>query len=194
MDMYRVGLRLSSEDFTGIELPEIVPVFHRWIQRGVVEGPLVDVADYHHVHHGPGIVLVAFDANYAVNFCEGRFGLVWYRKRPSEVPLLDTLVAGARKAIRLCAELEGEPEFRERLRFGADKISVFSNDRLLAPNTASTEDKWRPILQGLARALWGASGVQLDRERNDPRERFSMALRSAGNPTLKDVLARLDGR
>lgn len=190
MMTYRVGIRICSEGATGIDLPEVIPVFHRWIQRGIVDGPLVDVADYSHVNRGPGIVLIAFDANYAIDILDGRLGLTWYRKRPSGLSLKDTLTDGARRLVALCVALEAEPEFCGRLKFRADTITLFSNDRLLAPNTVSTEEEWRPVLHALGQAMWGTTDVQLERLANDARERFSVVLRSAGPASLHDLFSR----
>ena len=52
---------------SGVELEEFIPVFHDWIQTQQLAELLIDVADYRHVPHGPGVVLVAHDAHYAMD-------------------------------------------------------------------------------------------------------------------------------
>ena len=40
-------------------------VFHAWIQKGAVEGLLLDVADYQHIQDGPGMILIGDQVDYA---------------------------------------------------------------------------------------------------------------------------------
>src|SRR5207302_8211566 len=54
-----------------------IEVFHRFIQQGLVEGLILDVADYRHVRHGPGVLLVGHDIDYGINHA----GLTVTRKR-----------------------------------------------------------------------------------------------------------------
>lgn len=62
--------RLSVE-FPAAGLPEdlepAISMFHRFIQRGQVEGLILDVADYRHVPTGPGVLLVGHDIDYGVS-------------------------------------------------------------------------------------------------------------------------------
>ena len=57
-----------------IDLLDFIPVFHRWIQTQALDDLLLDVADYSHVHHGPGILLVAHEGKYAVDETGGEGG------------------------------------------------------------------------------------------------------------------------
>lgn len=176
-------MEIVAEGPSRVGLREFVPILHRWIQRGVVEGPLVDVVDYSHVGCRPRVLLVAFDANYSLDLADGLLSFGWCRKRPNGLSLEETLIRGAKMLVALCAELEAEPELRDRVRFAGDVVRVVSNDRLLAPNRESTERLWRPSLQGLARSLWGECEVEIEAECADPRERFSVVLRSRERST-----------
>ena len=64
-----------------VELEHFVPVFHRWIRDRVLDDMVIDVADYAHVHHGPGIVLIGNAVDYFMDQGEGRLGLLYSRKR-----------------------------------------------------------------------------------------------------------------
>lgn len=59
-----VRFRLASPP---ADLSPAIDVFHRCIQRGLVEGLVLDVADYRHVPDGPGVLLVGHDVDYGVN-------------------------------------------------------------------------------------------------------------------------------
>jgi rhodanese-related sulfurtransferase len=78
------------------ELPDLggaIEAFHRFIQRGLVEGLILDVADYRHVPQGPGVLLVGHDVDYGV--AEDGFSVV--RKRSLE----DDAATQLRDALRL---------------------------------------------------------------------------------------------
>jgi len=98
-------------------IKDFIPVFHGWIQRQALPGHmLLDVHDYSHVHHGPGILLVAHEANLSIDEAEGRRGLVYIRKQPATLP---EIIEHARRAV----ELLGKPVIE-------DSFEVFVNDRL----------------------------------------------------------------
>ena len=48
------------------DLRPAIDVFHRFIQQGLVEGMVLDVADYRHVPDGPGVMLVGHDVDYSL--------------------------------------------------------------------------------------------------------------------------------
>lgn len=49
------------------DLEPALGLFHRFIQRRLVEGRLLDVADYRHVPNGPGVMLIGQDVDYGIN-------------------------------------------------------------------------------------------------------------------------------
>ena len=55
-------------------------MFHSWIQEQVGEGLLLDVADYRHVHEGPGVILIGYEGNYSVDNTDNRLGVRYNRK------------------------------------------------------------------------------------------------------------------
>ena len=79
MNPLRLSVRLAAT--TAIrDLEPAIDVFHRFIQQGLVEGLILDVADYRHVQHGPGVMLVGHDVDYGINHA----GLTVTRKRSSD--------------------------------------------------------------------------------------------------------------
>ena len=74
-----VNVKIFARE-AAINLADATPVFHRWIQERVCEEVLIDVADYRHVPDGPGVLLIAHEANYSLDMAEGRLGLLYNRK------------------------------------------------------------------------------------------------------------------
>ena len=56
-------------------------MLHGWIRHDVLGTLLVDVADYTHVHHGPGVILVAREELYSMDESDGRLGLLYEQLR-----------------------------------------------------------------------------------------------------------------
>src|SRR4051794_16534409 len=107
MDAHRISVKFFAQDGTSIADQAFVPVFHRWIQGKLVpDHLLVDVADYAHVHNGPGIALVSYEANFYTDRCEGRLGLMYQRKQPAAGDFRARLEQAARAALEACRRLE----------------------------------------------------------------------------------------
>ncbi len=49
-----INMKIFVKDPSAIHLADAVGVFHHWIRDSVCPELLIDVADYTHVHEGPG--------------------------------------------------------------------------------------------------------------------------------------------
>ena len=190
MQLDRVGIKVFCRDGGDLPLTAFIPVFHRWIQTGAVEGLLIDVADYSHMHGGPGVVLVADEGIYGIDETGSARGLVYYARRLGAQDLAGCLVLVARRVLHACALLEREPEFAGRLRFGTGELHVFANDRLLAPNHEETRHLFEPSLRALLARLYPAASCRLERE-PDPRERFALRVSGPDDAPVATLLERL---
>ena len=191
MDLHRIVVKFFAADPESVRLDEFIPVFHRWIQRHAVEGMLVDVADYGHLPKGPGVVLIAHEADYAMDTMEGPLGLLYNRKSAAPGRLSDRLVSAFRAALGACVKLENEPEFQGRLRFKAGAALILANDRLNAPNRDESFEALRPDLSAALARVY-PSTVELARVSDDPRSRLTVRV-SAREPVadVATLLARL---
>ena len=187
-DLHRVSIKIAC---TGaFPARELVPVFHRWIQSSALPGHLlIDVADYDHVPEGPGIMLVAHEANIGLDLIGGQLGLAYYRKQPLDGDLAARLRTCVATALQACRMLEQDKTLGGRLRFNAGAIEIFANDRLRAPNEPATYDAFQPTLDGLLRALYGDAKCTITRP-SDARSRFGVSV-SGPAATVDELLARL---
>jgi rhodanese-related sulfurtransferase len=105
-------------------LPDLggaIDAFHRFIQRGLVEGLILDVADYRHVPQGPGVLLVGHDVDYGL--AEDGFSVV--RKRSLEDDAATQLRDALRMGLGALAAVADDVEFDvavDRARF---TVTVF---------------------------------------------------------------------
>jgi hypothetical protein len=189
MDAWRIQLKLYLDAPERLALHDFVPVFHDWIRRHALEERLIDVADYAHVHHGPGVLLEGHGSDYFIDVGEGRLGLLYSKKRDAPPPA-ERLADVFRRTLAACRLLESEPSLSPRVRFRTDELLLRVMDRLRAPNSDATLAAVEPELRALFGRLFGTADVTLARE-GDAREPFSLRVRIAGAPALAELCARL---
>jgi hypothetical protein len=170
-----------------INLAEVTPVFHRWIQDHVCEEVLIDVADYRHVPDGPGVMLIAHEANYSLDLAEGRLGLLYNRKAAVEGDAQAVLRQAFVAALAACSRLEEEVPFQGKLQFDAGDCEVILNDRLLAPNTEETWRALRPEVERFFSAVYGRGAFELER-RGEPRDLFRVGVKATTSVDLASAL------
>lgn len=130
----RARVKVFVEKGADIPLHEFIFVFHRWIREGRVPGVLVDVAEYTHVHEGPGVLLIAHEWDYSIDEVGGRRGFLVNRKRAGVCSAREALYETFAAAAFGAHLLEQEVEFSGRLRFSPWRWEVAFADRLHAPN------------------------------------------------------------
>jgi hypothetical protein len=141
-----INLKIFVKDAGAIRLADAVAVFHRWIKDSVCPEMLIDVADYEHVSAGPGVLLIAHEANYSLDNRDNRLGLLYNRKAALDGTFQSRLAQAHRAALDACDRLEQEVTFRGKLQFDRNALEVFINDRLLAPNNDETRQALQPEL------------------------------------------------
>ena len=80
MNVQHINIKLFIENPETLNLAEYSAVFNSWIQEQRFDELLIDVADYLHVHNGPGIMLIGYEADYSLDNRAGRLGLLYNRK------------------------------------------------------------------------------------------------------------------
>ncbi len=170
---HKIAVKLFVENPEAVDRHAAVGVFHEWIQRHALpDHLLIDVADYGHVHHGPGTLLISLEANIYLEDGDGELGLSYVRKQPFSTgsdPLTDAL----QTARRIAAMLEDEPALIG-LRFARNRIAIRLEDRLRAPNTDETFARIEPDLKRIGTEAMEAP-VRLDR-RGGPEQLLEVVI------------------
>jgi hypothetical protein len=175
--MPNVNIKIFAKN-DDINTADVIPVFHRWIQKRDLPELLIDVADYSHVPEGPGVLLIAHEANYSLDLAEGKLGLLYNRKAIGPESAEDQIGQSYSAALNACQRLEQEQEFKEKLRFDPGHLEVMFNDRLFHPNT---DESWSEIQPSVVRFFDGALGAgkySLKRV-GEPRGRLRAIVHSA---------------
>jgi hypothetical protein len=191
MELQHVNVKLMLANSEAVDLAPLIPVFHGWIRDRVCDELLLDLADYRHVHAGPGVVLIGHEADYSVDNTGGRLGVRYNRKAVLDGTNRDRLVQATRAALTACRRLESEPRLAGQLRFNGRDLELSINDRLLAPNREATRAAVEPELAAFSRDLFRGSEVSLSHG-GDPRSVFHVSLRASQPFSVSDLLANLD--
>ena len=177
MDSYKFGIKIFVANPAVVQPADFIPVFQNWIQSQSIPGHLlIDVHDYSHVHHGPGILLVAHEGNFSMDAEEGRLGLVYYRKQHAPGDGAAQLRATVQTAREACRLLAGDARLK-RLTFREDEFRVIVNDRLRAPNTADTRSVLEPVVARVFAEEFPGRNVTIVSATTDARERFALIVR-----------------
>lgn len=193
MNSSKLQLKIFAEP--GHAAPEaFIPVFHRWIKEHVLAELTIDVANYAHVPKGPGVVLIGHAGDYFIDEAEGRFGLLYSRKRgPANSNAEARLEDLFRRTLHAAALLEREPAFEGKLRFSPRELLFRINDRLTAPPTDATFAAVTPEIEAVVRRF--ADGpFELTRV-GDAKSLFGVKIAIPGNGRvdLPTLLGRLGG-
>ncbi|QPC84107.1 hypothetical protein G4Y79_06960 [Phototrophicus methaneseepsis] len=181
----RLSVKLFAENPEVAPVADLVPVFQHWIQLKAVAGLLIDVADYKHVHHGPGVILIGHEADYAYDLSTGRPGIQYTIKRTQLPSLTDAINLALTRALDAARILQTE-EGLNGLRIGADEIEITIADRLGFPNEPDVVAQVIDVIKVIAVQAYGdaASIAVADGDERDP---IRVTLKSEG-PTLLETV------
>jgi len=194
MDVFKISVKFFVEDASGIGEHDFVPIFHSWIQQHAVpDHTLIDVADYAHVHNGPGTVLIAHEANFYTDRADGRLGLTYVRKWPAGGGTVERLAQAYAAVLDGSRRLENAPAFEGKLKFRTDESVVRIHDRLLAPNTSETFEQLKPDLKRLLDDMYGGAAVDFEHYAS-PTRLFEVQVRAEESPAIATLLSRLNSR
>jgi len=196
MDTVKYELKLFVEDAAGVDLEEFIPIFHHWIQAQELEELLIDVADYRHVPEGPGIVLIAHDAHYAMDLADGRLGLLYSRRRETHPCLgviqsvADRLRSVWQRTLTACQRLAMHPELAGRLQFRSNELLLRCNDRLQGPSTTAAYTALCQHLEPFLATLYAGQQIEVQHY-SEHTSRLTVGIKVAESPDVRTLLQRL---
>jgi hypothetical protein len=186
MNIQHINIKLYLENPETVNLADFAAVFNTWIQKQRLEELLIDVADYLHVHNGPGIMLIGHEADYSLDNRAGRLGLLYNRKEQLEGSTPEKFAQAVRAVINVAQILEKE----NGLKFNTREVQVIVNDRLLVPNTAETFALLEADIQAFFNTLYNGAEYKLAHH-NDPRERFTVNVKTETSFDVDTLLKNL---
>lgn len=192
MFVQQISVKLFATPGHSVDQDEYIAVFHKWIreQRIAKDKLLIDVADYKHVHHGPGIMIVGHEAHWAMDEAGGELGVAYYRKRDEVGPAQPKLTEALRDTVEAALALADEPALSGRIGFDASRLSFRISSRLAAQNTAEN----RAAFETELRTFFGSVAPNATPTFNwddNPRSCVGATIALAGAPDLKSLATAL---
>jgi hypothetical protein len=191
MELQHVNVKLLLANPDTIDLEPLIPIFHSWIQEQTPGELLLDVADYRHVHAGPGVVLIGHQGDYSVDNNGSRLGVRYNRKAELDGDNESRLAQAAVAALTACRRLEADARLDGKFHFNGKNLELFVNDRMLAPNRESTREAAEPELRRFVGKLFRGGDYSLSFG-DDPRRLFAVSVQSAQPFSASELLANLD--
>jgi hypothetical protein len=186
MNIQHINIKFYLENPETVKLADFAAVFNTWIQQQRLDGLLIDVADYLHVHNGPGIMLIGHEADYSLDNRAGRLGLLYNRKQQIDGTTQAKFVQAARAALTAAQILEKE----NGLKFNGSEVQLIVNDRLLVPNTTETFAALEADLKSFFNQLYDGASYSLSHN-DDRRERFTVNVKTEARFEINTLLKNL---
>ncbi|QQR89089.1 MAG: hypothetical protein IPJ88_12810 [Myxococcales bacterium] len=185
-DSYMINLKFFIENDDSLDHENFIRVFHEWIKQGSLDDVLIDVADYRHVHHGPGVMLIAHYANLGLDQQDGKTGLLYHAKRDVAGSLSEQLHRAFAYTLKAAEQLETESCFNGQLKFQSDSFLLRVHNRLqIGTETEKAQDQLNEALKDVFPALdW-----TLDRTR---QEKGPLAFTASNAPSTDSVKKLLE--
>lgn len=190
MNFQHINVKVFLQGELPFEAARFIDLFHKWIREEAFDELLIDVADYRHVPDGPGVILIGHEADYSVDFTDGRCGLRYNCKAPVDGTNQDRLGQALRSALTTCQMLEEAFAADGPLVFSRDEFEVFVNDRAIGPNSTEATDAFRAEVDMCLRSSFGQERFKLTPP-TDTRHRLGFTVKLAEAFDLAAVLGKL---
>ncbi|MBI1956091.1 MAG: hypothetical protein HYS38_06820 [Acidobacteria bacterium] len=185
-NLQRIQIKILAEAPPDLSLEPFLEIFGRW-RKEKHPAEWVDLADYAHVTRGPGIVLIGQRCNFAFDTADPAPGILYTAKKG----LTGTHPERLHSALQWCLELSqrfvAEPLFPQSATLRTDALEIRFPDRLETPNTASTDEALRPVVQQALDALYGPGGYALIPP-TDPRQCYGLSVQAKQAVPLEALL------
>lgn len=186
----RLQVKYFVEGNVHVEPHTLIEIFQEWIRDRVMDELLIDVADYSHVHEGPGVVLIGHGADYYFDSSRGRPGLLYNRKRAFEGDGSARLLDALRRVTNACSLLERDARLNGTVKFDPSEVLIRVPDRLRAPNDARSFEAAQPTLTSVLERVYGRSNARITHE-GTLKDPFSARVHAERAPQLDALLASL---
>ena len=190
MESQRYAFKIEVAALCDVPSADFILFFHRMIQEGGVKWEVpIDVTDYSHVPDGPGVMLICHEAHYSTDRGGGRLGLRCATKRGASGSAADRIRWVIGKTLRMAAAMEAHEVLRGRVSFNTSAVTLWVEDRLVAPNDEATYRELAPVT---AEVVGGAWGYPPKISHGGPgKECLRIEIATPERPAISEILARL---
>jgi hypothetical protein len=192
LEAHEFAIKFYAVDAAGLGPRDFIPIFHEWIKSHRLEDEvMIDVADYSHVHHGPGVFLMCHEGQYSLDQAGGRLGLLYTRKRRTEGDVRSRLRRAFGTTLKACKLLQAEPALEGKLHFRYDEALFKIQNRLLAPRTPEAFDAVKDGMQPFLDDLYPEADDIRVEATGEPNEPLAMRIVISSAPDVGELISRL---
>lgn len=189
-NLQRIQIKILADAPPGLSLEPFLEIFGRWRHEQDDPAQWVDLADYAHMSHGPGVVLIGHRISIGFDTDAPQPGIVFTARKGMSGSHGERISAAFRWCLELSRRLTAEETFSANVRLRTGEIELRFTDRLATPNAASTDAELRPAVTQVLDALFGSGGYTLAPEK-DPAECYGFHVSASKSEGLDALLARI---
>lgn len=191
----RLILRFELHGDADVNLDDVIPVFHSWIQNNRLSTMLIDVADYKHVEASPGVVLIGhtddcgIDNGLPRNESAGQ-GFHYTRKHArlaEEASFLERLRQLWSNALEAAEALEQEAGLGVAVNPG--RLQLMVPDRLRYAFTEANVQAVAALVREWLTEVFGSTNISVTYPEIDERLPLTLTVAVAGRHSVASVQA-----
>lgn len=190
MELQHINVKLIFNKSVENNLEPLISIFHDWISEQNSDELLIDVADYRHVPHGPGIILIGHEANISLSECLGSITLCYNRKIATEGTDEERFRQALRGALVACERIEIDGRLTGKINFECQEIEILVNDRIFVSNQEKFYQIVDPKFKRLFKVIFDKNDYSISHS-EDPRKLYSIRLKTASPLNKKTILRNL---
>ncbi len=142
-ELYKFGIKFYFETGMNLNVKEVIPEFHQWIQTEAVEDHLlIDVVDYSHIPDGPGIMLIAHEGHFSIDHEKKLPGLMYQRRTEIEGDFTKRFASVFSTTLQTVIKMENN-SIEKSIQFKPNMFRFITNDRLAAENSDENQNYYK---------------------------------------------------
>ena len=193
MELQRLIIQRPLESGSRLDLNELIPVFHRWIQQQLIKDHLlIDVGDYLHLKRDPKLLLVAHEGTFSVIYSPEGLVLQYQRRRPISgmfTQRLEKIWNTLQLASRL---LEQETALEGKIHFEANRFRIIVNELLWTETTENAPKVLEETIREAFRKEAGMSGFTVTCSMPDTKERLLLEFEVTSIQDLDSTISSVE--
>jgi hypothetical protein len=158
---------------------DYIATFNEFIANKTLKDALIDVADYSHMHNGPGVLLTAHETNWSYDEQYGKPGIMVVNKVHSTYEGESGIKELLESITFACKTLEQTPRHKG-LTFNYNTIEFLINDRLCKGQALTeTIDEAKTAFEKFSTTMYNDSSIKFE-DFTDPANRSGIKVKISG--------------
>lgn len=159
-DLQRINIKFHTPIPAGLALEPIIKVLDGWKDEA---GHWLDIADYIHMDHGPGVMLYGKICFVSFDKTDGEAGILYQQRHGLTGELPQRFEQAFIEALNYAKRMSSDPNYPPEIAKSTSLIDVYVNDRYRVPNTEASEQALKPVIEELLNRVLADNQPALER-------------------------------